>query len=279
MLNIKEFPLRSEQQVIVDRFISACQGDDRIIAGFLGGSYARKAADPFSDLDLYLITTDEAYDDFHKNRYAWMLNLGKPVFLEDFGNPNLIHYIFDNWADGEIGIGSASRFQTIHAGPYEVLLDKRGILSGANFIGQSPDPNQQAERLRRLFFGFWHELDHFISAFGRGQLWWAQGQLEAMREMCISLARLRSDFFDIYAGEEPYFKFFNGDAVPVELFSSLKSTFGPLEKDHLYQASLTIVQVFHGLALPLSQVHGIPYPESLEHMMVERLKAFPQKRR
>ena len=41
---------------------------------------------------------------------------------------------------------------------------------------------------------------------GRGQLWWAYGQLEAMRLLCLNLARLTQNFADTQVGDEPYFK-------------------------------------------------------------------------
>ena len=44
-------------QTAIRRFVAACQDDEWVIAAFLGGSYARGAADAYSDLDLYLITS------------------------------------------------------------------------------------------------------------------------------------------------------------------------------------------------------------------------------
>ena len=58
----------SNHQLIVDRFLAACQADAHIVAAFLGGSYANGTADAHSDLDLYLITTDEAYAEFLAER-------------------------------------------------------------------------------------------------------------------------------------------------------------------------------------------------------------------
>jgi hypothetical protein len=117
---------------------------------------------------------------------------------------------------------------------------------------------------------FWHEWAHFTTALGRGKLWWAQGQLESLRGFCISLARLSSNFYDWDAGEEPYFKL--EYALPVEQLSSLQDTFGPLEKDHLRKAGLVTWQVFKELALPLARAHEIPYPETLEQVMLKRLE-------
>ena len=54
----------------MNRFVAACQADERVVAAFLGGSYARGTADAYSDLDLCLITTDEAYEDFCRGTAA-----------------------------------------------------------------------------------------------------------------------------------------------------------------------------------------------------------------
>jgi predicted nucleotidyltransferase len=51
-----------DQSVVVSRFVDACSVDDRIIAALLGGSCARSEADEYSDLDLCMITTDEAFE-------------------------------------------------------------------------------------------------------------------------------------------------------------------------------------------------------------------------
>ncbi len=53
------FPTRArrprDHSVVVSRFAEACEADDRIVAGLLGGSRARGQADEFSDVDLCAI--------------------------------------------------------------------------------------------------------------------------------------------------------------------------------------------------------------------------------
>ncbi|RPI31164.1 MAG: hypothetical protein EHM70_12165 [Chloroflexota bacterium] len=266
-LDVK-LPLK--HQAVVDRFVIACQADDRIVAAFLGGSYARQAADAYSDLDLYVITTDEDFNDFCDQRDAFVRRLGEPLFLEDFDNSDIVFYIFTGGTEGELGIGREGQFDHIHKGPYKVLLDKKGILAGAVFQGHVPDPVEQTEKLRRLIYWFWHDLSHFITALGRGQLWWAQGQLEALRGYCINLARLRNNFSDAEAGDEPYFKL--EGAMPVEQLQALQSTFRPMNADELLESVLAIVRFYKEQAVPLARAHGIPYPETLEEVMVHRLE-------
>lgn len=66
---------------LIDRFTAACREDRRIVAAFLGGSLAAGTADAVSDLDLYLITSDESYQDFFAGRQEFMRRLGDPVLI------------------------------------------------------------------------------------------------------------------------------------------------------------------------------------------------------
>jgi predicted nucleotidyltransferase len=270
MMSQSDKHLLPNQQVVMDRFIHACQEDDRVIAAYLSGSYASGTADEYSDLDLALITTDEDFDEFCAHREDFMRRLGEPLYLEDFGSPFTVHYILEEEVEGELNIGRVSQFEQITIGSYQVLLDKRDILRGAVFHGVHPQLSEQTEKLRGLLTGFWHEWLHFTTAVGRGQVWWAQGQLEELRGYCLSLARLSGNFLDEYAGEEPYFKI--EKAIAVEQLAVLRSTFGPLEIDHLRESGWVVLRCFRELALPLAQAHGIPYPEALERVMTKRLR-------
>jgi predicted nucleotidyltransferase len=254
-------------QVVIDCFVAACQADARVVAAFLRGSYASATADTYSDLDLGLITTDEAYEDFFDGREAFMRLLGEPLFLETFDLPNFVFFIFADGAEGELALGRASDFDQISRGPYRVLLDKKGILAGAVFPGHEPTRAEQIETLRRLVYWFWHDVSHFITAMGRGQLWWAHGQLEELRRYCVNLARLRHNFL---AEAEGYEKV--EQALPVEQLSPLRATYCPLEQAAMLQASLVIVRFYQDLAPLLARTHVIPYPDGLERIMVERLE-------
>jgi hypothetical protein len=264
-----ELQLSHKHQIFMTRFVAACQADARVVAAFLRGSYASGTADAYSDLDLSLITTDEAYEDFLAGREAFMRLLGEPLFLETFHRPNFAFFIFPDGTEGELALGRASDFTHMNRGSYRVLLDKTGILAGAVFPGYEPTQAEQIETLRRQVTWFWHDLSHFITAIGRGQLWWAHGQLEALRLYCINLARLRQNFSDGDVGAEGYFKL--EQALPVAQLSPLQATYCPLERDAMLQAALAIVRFFQELALLLTQTHGIAYPAALERVMLDRL--------
>jgi predicted nucleotidyltransferase len=254
-------------QVIMNRFVAACQADERVVAATLYGSYARGAADAYSDLDLGLITTDAAYEDFVAGREAFIRLLGEPLLLEDFDLPNLVFCIFLDGVEVELALGHESQFDPNHGGPYRVLLDKKNLLAGAVFPRHQPAPAEQSETLRRLVYWFWHDLSHFIAAMGRGQLWWAYGQLEALRRYCVNLVRLRHNFSVAADGYEKV-----EQAIAVEHLSSLQATCCPLEPGAMLQAALVIVRFYQELAPLLARTHGITYPADLERVMSNRLE-------
>jgi predicted nucleotidyltransferase len=269
-VDAQEIELLQHHQSFINRFVAACQADERVVAAFLGGSYVKGTADAYSDLDLSLITSDAAYENFIAGREDFVRLLGEPLFLEDFGSSTTLFIIMSDDSEVEISFGSQSRLAHIHSGPYRVLLDKQRILAGAVFPEYEPGQAGQTEQLRRLVYWFWHDLSHFTTAMARGQLWWAYGQLEALRRYCVNLARLRHNFLDADVGEEGYFKLEH--ALPVEQLAPLQATYCPLERDAMLQAALAIVRFYQELAPPLAWTHGIAYPNSLERLMYARLE-------
>jgi len=84
-MDSQEIEQPQNHQVVMNRFVAACQADERVLPAFLHGSYVKGTVDAYCDLDLGLITIDEAYVDFYAGREAFIRLLGEPVFLEDFG--------------------------------------------------------------------------------------------------------------------------------------------------------------------------------------------------
>jgi predicted nucleotidyltransferase len=267
--DVHAIQLSGQHQDVVNRFMAACEADARIVAAFMGGSNARGEADVHSDLDLCVIVTEDTYADFVAGREQFLQQLGRLVFVEDFGLPDVVFSIFASGAEVELHLGSEAHLDRIHSGPFTILVDKTGILNGMTFTEEATDPAEQTETLRRLIYGFWHELSHFITAMGRGQLWWAYGQLEALREGCVSLARLQHDFFTWAGGDEPYFKI--EAEMPVETIAPLLVTCVSRQPGPMLDAARVIVGFYRELAATLAQAHGIPYPIELDRVMTHRM--------
>lgn len=262
-------PLSACHRAVVDRFVAACRADERVVAAFLGGSYARGTADAHSDLDLYLIAADAAYDDVFAGRAALVRRLGEPVFLEDFAEYgfDLLLFVLAGGTEGELAFGRESDYRHIHGGPHVVLLDRTDLLAGVAFPEHRPSPSEQVERLRRLVMWFWHDLSHhFITPLARDRPWAAAGALEDLRRTCVDLARLAADFTAAAEGYERVER-----ALPPGRLAALAATFCPPERDALLRAARALVGVYLELAPPLARAHGIPYPAALERVVRARL--------
>jgi hypothetical protein len=271
-----EIAFRPHHQTVVDRFVLACRSDDRVAAAFLSGSYARGAADEFSDLDLNLVATDAGFPDVICHREDFVRWLGEPVFIEDFGNPHTTLYILSNGTEGELAFGREGDFEQIAHGDFKVLVDKEGILSGAVLAGDPVDPAGQTEDLSRLIAWFWHDFSHFATALGRGKLWWAHGQLEEIRRICVGLARLRHNFSDLDAAGEAYFKV--EESMPVEQLEGLRSTVCSLDQKEMLEAGFAVLAFYRETATALGIAHGLEYPHALDRIMTGRLESLRRSR-
>ncbi len=255
---------------VIERFVAACAADARVAAAFLTGSYAAGTADVYSDFDLGVITEDAAYDDFLTSREPFVRLLGEPVFVETFAQPDPLFFILADGTEGELAVGRESAYREVASGPHRVLLDKTGVLEGAAFVGRHLDEDEQRERLRRLVVWFWHDFSHFVTAFARGQWWWAYGELETLRRSCVGLIRLRRDFADAEAVAECYWKV--DKALPAADLEPVRQTLCSTEPGELLRAAGAIVRLYQQLAPPLAQAHGITYPAALARQMQERLE-------
>ena len=258
-------------ELFFSRFLSICHSDPRILAAFLHGSHARGAADEWSDVDLGIVIADAMYEDFIAGREAFIRQMGEPLFIEDFDIPGLLFFILADGTEGEITIDRASDF-TEPYGPWRALVDKNNTLAKAK-PRPEPDHAGQAEILRRQITWFWHDLSHFITAMARGQLWWAAGQLEILRRLCVILARLAHDVADADAVDDPYFKL--DKALPTGDLAPLAATFVPLERAAMLAAARRLVDYYRQTARPLAEKHAMRYPFELEGMMLGRMERLP----
>jgi hypothetical protein len=147
-----------------------------------------------------------------------------------------------------------------------VLLDPRDILQGRTFSADVPDEAARVRQLRETLMWFWHDLDHFTTAIARGQLWWAAGQLEQLRNSCVNLVRIEQGG---EAQDEPYWK------LDVELATGslepLRSTFVPIERDDLLRAGRDILTFFRRHGRDTAQTNGLTYPTELDRVIGGRL--------
>ena len=256
--------------VTLERFVAACREDTRVVAAFLGGSHAARTADEYSDLDLYLIVGDQHYDTFFAERRAFLGRLGEPVFFEDFSEFgfDMVVFIFSDGVEGELALGRASGFDHIHGGPFEVLVDKEGILEGQVFPLLQSTQVEQRRKLRWLIYWFWRDLSEFNRAIVRGRLWTAHGLLEGLRLKCVNIARIKHEFYSVgmvgYKGLE--------EAAHAQDLESLRATLCPLEREAMLEAAGRLAGFYLRTAPPLAFQQQIAYPADLEAVVMDKLE-------
>jgi hypothetical protein len=250
----------------VARFAAACETDPRVLAGLVGGSVARGDADDYSDLDLGVVVADEHHASFWSERAAFIGLLGDPLFIEDFSGESPVHVILADGTEAELGVGRASRFADINAGPFIAVVDKAGVLDGVTFLDYVEPDADQRELLRHQVDWFWHDLSHLIAAVGRRHRWWALGQLETLREMCVTLARLDADFTIEAEGYDKVDRY-----LPPERLEPLTATVGLLAPADMVEAAQRLMGIHAELARSLAARHGLAYPSELEDMFTRRL--------
>ncbi len=257
---------RERRDALLASLVETCTADERIVASFLGGSWARGTGDSFSDIDVSVIVVDDAYTAVLAAKEGFVRALGEPLFLEDFGNEDLAFVIFAGGEELELHFIRASDVGSIRPGPHRVLHDEEGVLVGIEFPSPELDREAQAEELRRILSWFWHDVGHFTTAIGRGQLWWAAGQLEQLRHYCVGLVRISQD---VAVQSEPYWKL--DVEISTEPLETLRSTFVPIERDAMLQAGRDVVAFFRHTATVLARTKGLAYPTELDALVSSHL--------
>ncbi|NIQ06747.1 MAG: aminoglycoside 6-adenylyltransferase [Candidatus Korarchaeota archaeon] len=247
------------RETILSRFRQLCAVDSRVEAAFVGGSLATGTADQFSDLDIYLITSDAVYDAFFTERKEFVHRLGDPVYLEDFDGFgfDMVLFILANGVWGELGLGKASHFLHIHGGPYRVLVDKTGILKDIHFPLYRPSAEAQRDRLKTAYGTFWRHILLFVKAMGRNRLLTASSYFDIARKQLLLVCRLSIDFQATKGMPVE-------ELLPQALLEAYSKTFFPLNRTAMLNSVKKATQLFPQVAKPLARVWGIDYPEQLE---------------
>lgn len=261
-------PHTGDDGAFIDRLVAACVADDRIVAALLGGSRARGQADEFSDIDISVIIGDEAYSEIVGNKDSFARGFGEPLFVEDFGIKDVILVVFGDGTELDLFLVRLGDLDSIRSGPHEVLLDKTGVLEGRTFPFPEAAVEALTRELRDLIFWFWHDVGHLVTALGRGQLWWAAGQLEILRHCCVKLIRIEQS---AEVTDEPYWKL--DTEISTEPLNSLRSTFVRLDRVEMLDAGRRLVAFFRERAPGVARAHGLAYPEELDSLITGHLDA------
>ena len=114
-----------------------------MLAAFLGGSLAAGTARADSDVDLYVVAREEDYEALWAKRADFVRSWGEPSSLADVRDFEGLGFDMLLFVQGEqiaveLAFGHDRNLLSLHGGPYEVLVDRIGLLDGIVFPLRRP---------------------------------------------------------------------------------------------------------------------------------------------
>ena len=265
---------------MLGRAVARLREDERVVALVLGGSLARGAADPYSDVDLYVVVRDGAFDAVLAERDAIAGGVGSTLFAFDvdpvpggstdrivvYEGPDGLPVKFDFMFLKESELEPAPKW----AG-WPVLEDEGGRVGAvvARSEGLAPLP-PKPEELRELNQKFWTLCWYVFGKIVRGELWEALDGLHNMRSLALV------PLLDWAAGSAHEGHRRLEDKLDAETASRLAATLSPLEPEALHAALRAEVELFRGLRAEVFCRHRLgfdPAPEEALEAEMGRLWA------
>ncbi|MEO6579317.1 MAG: nucleotidyltransferase domain-containing protein [Candidatus Limnocylindria bacterium] len=250
---------------LIGRFVEATREDRRIAAALVYGSHAAGTADEHSDLDLGLVPAVGFEDALVADARRIVEAIGTPLIVAVFDDPRNLHVTLESGADLELIIHRAEELDT--GSSYRVLFDRDGVVEGATWDRVATGaPEVEAADVARRLEVFWHDVGHLGTALARGERWWAYGQLDEVRRLCIGLLRIEAG---LAPEDEAYWKL-DGD-LSAHRLTELEGTVVAPEIGPMRDAAVALLELYRSVGRSLADRYGVPYPDALDRVMTDRL--------
>ena len=141
-----------------DRFIDAlaakAEADPRIRAAWLAGSFGKKTADRWSDVDAHLLVAPANLEEFREEVETWLAEIRPLVFMRMMFSGRMVNAMTDEAMRLDVWLhGGASADVT--EGETRVLCAEEGALAWQPHPGKALTPEAAAAELNRAIPEFW----------------------------------------------------------------------------------------------------------------------------
>lgn len=191
------------QQRMIEQIRQACQGDARIVAALMFGSFAIGEGDEFSDIEFAIFVEDRALDDFDQHRWLDAVSPVAAYFPDDFGHRTAL---FENGIRGEFHFMRESDipvvatwkgygwFPSLEAA---VLVDRSCELARhASVLVGGPPPREGAALVEGLALNLASLMLFGANLLNRGECARAWALLGRAHENLLKLVRLHEGATD-----------------------------------------------------------------------------------
>lgn len=182
------------REALLERIVAALQSDERVVAGWLSGSFGRGEGDDWADYDLHVVVADEAMTSFLEDRRALYASLGSVALVQDEipGQPRVgdeFHLVHFATPDGPIEVD----WSFVASSEARKPIGHRLLFERREFAVMSPPlltPEEHRAEARRWALFFWAMAPIAIRLCGRGDLERAIPQIRLLQRALICLWRL-----------------------------------------------------------------------------------------
>ena len=244
---------RSLLELAVARF----RDDDRVSGLVLGGSLARGEADFYSDVDLYVIARDRAFDAVFAERDDAAEAIGSPLsrFAVDPLPGGSRDYIVLYPGPVKLDL-MYHRESEVEAGPkwegLPVLKDGSGFVAAVVTRSSGSEPDRhRPEAIAELEQKFWTLCWYVFGKISRGELWEALDGVHTIRSLVLvplldrSAGRSHEGYRRLERKLDP------------ETLNALAATVAPVQREALYAALRAEISLFRYLKAGLSDRYGL----------------------
>ena len=180
-----------QHRALLERAFARFRDDFRAVGLVVGGSLARGGADFYSDLDLYVVVRDGAFEDVFAERNSTAEALGSPLFgfaVDPVSGGSTDHIVlyegpvkFDFMYLRESDLGPHPRWDGC-----VVFKDTDGRLGAVVARSEAlGPPRPSAEDLSGLNQKFWTLCWYAFGKIERGELWEALDGLHSIRSLAL----------------------------------------------------------------------------------------------
>ncbi len=156
------------QTRFIDALTAKAENDPRIRAAWLTGSFGKRTADRWSDVDAHLLIVPAAIDEFHSEVETWLAEIRPLVFMRLMFNGRMVNAMtneamrLDVWLHDE-EVAEVTTDETRR------LYEEEGALSWLPQPGEALTPEAASELLRREIAEFWRCVSMLPVVVGRGE--------------------------------------------------------------------------------------------------------------
>ena len=258
-------PALTAQRVLLERIVSELAADERCLAVWLGGSFARGEGDVLSDVDVGVAVDDANVASFLVDLEANVDRIVPTIFkrLSRLGDSSVLTAVTRDWQRFDVSTHPLSTVSRPIAYPRLVLFDRSEVQS--RFGPLQPTPSVPADRLAWLVEEFWRVLGLLVVVAGREEYLVGVDGVTLLRRYLIDLMLLEN-------GSK------RGGALHLNAFltTEQRRTLESLPallptREAVVEGNLACALAFRPLARQLMARYALNYPEGFEQATLAHL--------